>query len=351
MELNVSPVLTTRNYGINSARVDDSVFCPKVSKFENVKIENAGNFSQKTAKSSTFLCKIGEKFDEQLKNDANLELNFCIDKNTDEAIVLNFDFDKDSSMLVEKICFYVEKETSAKVILSFKGTGRVYHNGLVKFACKEGAKADVVVVSDFEENCTNILRFENEVEGDAVLNFNVVDFGGKVDIQNFYSKLAGERAVSNLNTLYVAGGESFVDLNYEQDVFGQNSQANIQTIGALLGNARKHFKGTINFEQGCKKSVGSEDELCLLLSKSAKSKALPMLLCTEEDVDGKHSSSVGKVGEGELFYIMSRGLSRAEALKMVVKAKFNVVLEKIFDEQLKMQLIEIVDRKLSNDED
>jgi len=101
-------------------------------------------------------------------------------------------------------------------------------------------------------------------------------------------------------------------------VFGKKSEASIQTVGALLAEARKHFKGTINFEKGCKKSSGSEDELCLLLSRNAKSKALPMLLCTEEDVDGKHASSVGKVSEKELFYIMSRGFSRQDAIKLVV---------------------------------
>lgn len=349
MELNFSPVLTTRNYGINSARIDDSIFCMQNCKFEKVKIENGCEFLQKSAKNDGFSCKIGEKFDEQLKNSANVDLNFVIKKDTEKPVLLAFDFDKENNFLVEKVNFCIEKDVRAKVILSFKSGVKAYHNGLVKVVCKEGAKADVVVVSDFAENSTNIFRLEGELEEEANLNFNVVDFGGKVDIQRYYARLVGERAVSNLNSLYVAGGESFVDLNYEQDVFGKECKANIQTIGALLGNARKHFKGTINFEKGCKKSVGCEDELCLLLSKTAKSKALPMLLCTEEDVDGKHSSSVGKVGESELFYIMSRGLSHSEALKMIVKAKFNVVLEKIFDEQLKEKLIEIVDRKLSDE--
>lgn len=349
MKLNLSPVLTTRNYGINSAQVCDSIFCSKVSKFANVKVENDCNFLQKTAKNSTFSCKIGEKFDEQLQNNANIDLCFDIKKFTDKPLVLSFDFDASNATLVDKIGFYIAKGVEAKVILSFKSDVNAYHNGLVKFVCQEGSKLDVALVSDFKECCTNVLRIESELEASATLNVNVVDFGGKVDIQRYYCRLAGECAVSNLNCLYVAGGESFVDLNFEQDVFGQRCKADIQTIGALLGNARKHFKGTINFEKGCKKSVGCEDELCLLLSKNAKSKALPMILCGEEDVDGKHSSSVGKVGENELFYIMSRGLSQEEALKLVVKAKFNILLEKIFDETLKEKLIEIVDRKLSDE--
>lgn len=350
MELNFSPILTTRNYGINCAKVCDSVFCDHITKFENVKIENADRFLQKNEKNITFSCEIGEKFDEQLRKCSNLDLCFCIDKDTVSPLVLSFDFDKTNKTLVEKIFISVKKGVCAKVILSFGGKEKAYHNALVKFVVDEGAKVEVVMLSDILQSSTSFVRFENEVKKDARLDFCIIDFGGDVDIQRFCSTLAGENAVSNLNTLYVAGGESFVDLNFEQDVFGQRCEANIQCIGALLGNARKHFKGTINFEKGCKKSVGCEDELCLLLSKTAKSKALPMLLCTEEEVDGKHSSSVGKVDEAELFYVMSRGLCHKEALRLLVKAKFKGVLEKIFDEGLKMKVNEIVDGKLSYEE-
>jgi len=350
MDLNFSPMLTTRNYGINCAKIDDNIFCDQISNFTNVKIENGETFLKKTSKIATFSNRIGEKFDNQLKNENNLNLHFVVKKSKEKPIFLNFDFDKTNPTLVENVLFEIEKEENAKVVISYKSSEKAYHNGFVRFVCKEGSKVEVVLISDLSEMSVNILRVESLVERDATINFNIVDFGGAVDIQNYYAKLEGEHAFSTLNCLYVAGGESFVDLNFEQDVFGQKSKAEIETIGALMGNAKKHFKGTINFEKGCKKSVGIEDELCLLLSKTAKSKALPMLLCTEEDVDGKHSSSVGKVDENELFYIMSRGFSFEEARKLVVKAKFDVVLRKISDEKLRDELIEIVDGKLSYEE-
>ena len=53
-----------------------------------------------------------------------------------------------------------------------------------------------------------------------------------------------------------------------------------------------------------------------------------MLLCSEEDVEGNHSSSAGKVGEKELFYIMSRGFNEKEAMKLLVRAKFNKIIQK-----------------------
>ena len=84
----------------------------------------------------------------------------------------------------------------------------------------------------------------------------------------------------------------------------------------------------------------------MLLSKTAKSKALPMLLCSEDDVQGNHSNSAGKIDEDKLYYIMTRGISKKEAQKLIVKAKFNSVLEKINDEELKQELVEEIDRRL-----
>ena len=74
------------------------------------------------------------------------------------------------------------------------------------------------------------------------------------------------------------------------------------------------------------------------LSEKAKSLALPMLLCTEDDVEGNHSTASGKVDKEQLFYIMTRGLSYKEAVKLIVKANFNKIIERIKDEEVKQKL-------------
>ena len=84
----------------------------------------------------------------------------------------------------------------------------------------------------------------------------------------------------------------------------------------------------------------------MLLSDEARSIALPMLLCSEEDVVGSHSTSAGKIDNKELFYILSRGFSLKEAQKLLVKAKFNSILESIKDETLKEKIVEKIDKRL-----
>ena len=153
-------------------------------------------------------------------------------------------------------------------------------------------------------------------------------------------------ADNRLNTIYLGKETQTFDLNYIAELRGKKSNIDIEVQGALKDNAKKHFKGTIDFKKGCKKATGNENENCMLLSKTARSIALPMLLCSEEEVEGNHSSSAGKVGDKELFYIMSRGFNKKEAMKLMVRAKFNKILETIKNAELKEEISKEIDARL-----
>ena len=192
----------------------------------------------------------------------------------------------------------------------------------------------------------NFISIENQIEENANVDYTVVDFGGKHSITNYYTNILGDNGNNNIDTIYLGKEEQLFDLNYIVELRGKKSNVNIEVQGALKDNAKKHFKGTIDFKRGCKKAKGNENENCMLLSDTAKSLALPMLLCSEEDVEGNHSSSAGKIGEKELFYIMSRGFELKEAMKLMVRAKFNKILKKISDEELKEQILKEIDDRL-----
>lgn len=161
--------------------------------------------------------------------------------------------------------------------------------------------------------------------------------GGKNSISNYYSNLIGNKSNNILNTIYLGKENQVLDLNYIAELRGEKSNVNFEVQGALKDSSKKHFKGTIDFKCGAKKATGNENEACMLLSDQARSLALPMLLCSEEDVEGNHSTSSGKVGDKELFYIMSRGFDEKSAMKLIVRAKFNKILETINNKSLKMK--------------
>ena len=174
----------------------------------------------------------------------------------------------------------------------------------------------------------------------------MVEFGGKYNVVNYYAKLAGYKSVNKLHSIYLGKEEQKIDLNYITELYGEKTNVDIEVNGALKDKARKNFKGTIDFKTGSKKAKGKENEYCTLLSDTSYSKALPMLLCTEDDVEGEHSTATGKVDEKALFYIMTRGISEKEAKKMIVKARFNSVIQGIKEEAVQNLILEEVDRRL-----
>ena len=195
-------------------------------------------------------------------------------------------------------------------------------------------------------NSEHFEAMENILEDNSDLNYTIIDIGGKNSIQNYYSNIIGKSAKNDLKTIYLGSENQIKDINYIAELRGQKSFVDIDVQGALKENAKKNFKGTIDFKKGCKQAKGNENEFCMLLSEKAKSLALPMLLCTEDDVEGNHSTASGKVDKEQLFYIMTRGLSYKEAVKLIVRANFNKTIERILDEEVKQNIIKEIDERL-----
>ena len=154
----------------------------------------------------------------------------------------------------------------------------------------------------------------------------------------------GGYSETDFENLYLGKENDVIDINYNMETYGKNSKAYINVQGALTDSAKKNFKGTIDFKEGSKKAIGKENENCILLSKQAKSKSLPMLLCHEEDVEGEHGVSSGKIDEAKLFYIMTKGISYDEARKLIIKANFNDIIKNINNNELENRINEKIDQ-------
>lgn len=342
MKINETFVRTSENYGINSFDVPIATFKKQNKEFCGFSTNFNGKI--KYCKSDTSsLCK---EANEQLKS-PNVSLEIEINKQL-EPLKLNFDFSNDD-YLVDKIKLKINEGISADIVLNYTALRKVYHNGFVSIECGKNAKVNFVVLNDMGKDSESYLTFENSVKESSELKFTMIDFSGKYSVTKYVSNITGNNASSTIKNMYLSSLNSQIDLNFAQNIYGENSVASIKTVGALQGKSIKNFKGMIDFKNGSTKSKGDEEEYCLLLSKEAKSKALPILCCSEEDVDGSHSSATGKIGDKELFYIMSRGLDKTEALKMLLKAKLNKVLDDIYDFGLKNQINEKIDRMIINE--
>lgn len=351
LKLNEVPVRTSRNFNINNIKIDNVSIPENIGNFENVKIiDKSSNVKVKQAKTlnTKLVYGLGNILEEQVKTNANQKIKLSINSKSNEEIQISFKFDKNNLNLVDNIEIVANEGTKATIILKYESDKNVeaFHNGIIRMLAKKDSKINVIIVNFMNQTSNNFIAIENTLEENSKINYCIIDFGGKNSITNLYSNLVGELSNNNINAIYLGKDEQLFDLNYIAELRGKKTNVNIEVEGALKDKAKKHFKGTIDFKKGAKKAKGNENENCMLLSDTAKSLALPMLLCSEEDVEGNHSSSAGKIGEKELFYIMSRGFTLKEAQKLLVRAKFNKILENIENEELKEQILNEIDERL-----
>ena len=345
MILNQTPIRTSKNYKINNIELDIEV-PKKIKEFSGLTIlGDTSNFNI-SDKVSKIPLKYGNGLESQIFEKGNQ--NIKISETKTGLLYLDFNFNEENHDLIENI--EIDANTKSKTTIYIKYMSddnfECYHNGIIRVNAKANSKTNIVVVNMLNNKSNNLLSIENTLEENARVDYTIVDFGGKTSITNYYSNIKENGAKANINTIYLGAGNQVFDINYIAELFGENTETNIEVQGALKDEAKKNFKGTIDFKKGSKKAKGDENEFCMLLSDKAKSKALPMLLCTEEDVEGNHSSAAGKIEDDKLFYIMSRGLSEKDAMKLIVKAKFNKILETIKDEELKQEIVEEIDKRL-----
>ena len=105
--------------------------------------------------------------------------------------------------------------------------------------------------------------------------------------------------------------------------------------GVLREQADKIFRGTIDFKHGCSGASGTEKEDVLLMDPTVGNKTVPLILCQEENVSGTHGATIGRLGKDLLFYLESRGMTKAEVYEMMARARIDSVADHIHDDMIR----------------
>lgn len=337
--LNETPVRTKRNCFINNIKLNLEL-PEKNQGFKNVEIEGAT--SNEEVSNETL--KFGTGLEQNVFENANSKIKII--SNNKENIKITYNFDDDNLNLISQVEIVANSDTN--VIIEYKSNTnkKCFHNGIIRTIANEKSKLNVTIINLLNEESENIEAIENTLYNNSNVKYTIIDIGGKNSVSNYYSNILGENAKNDLKTIYLGRNTQIKDINYIAELKGEKSYIDIDVQGALKDTSKKNFKGTIDFKRGSKKAKGNENEYCMLLSDKAKSIALPMLLCTEEDVEGNHSTASGKVDEKELFYIMTRGISYNEAIKLIVKARFNKIIDRISNESIRNEVLEEIDKRL-----
>jgi len=204
-----------------------------------------------------------------------------------------------------------------------------YSNAAVEIVVRDAAKVEYVSVQNYSRGTWHFASHHARVERDAELDWVTAGFGsakGKVRIQN---DLAGPGATSRVTGAYFADGTQHLDYDTFQEHMAPSTTSDFAFKGALRDNARTVWRGMIRVEEGAQKTNAYQENRNLLLSKTAHADSIPGLEILANDVRCTHAATLGRVDRELLFYLMTRGLNRAEAERVIVRGFFQDVLDRI----------------------
>ena len=194
----------------------------------------------------------------------------------------------------------------------------------------------------------NIARqIKISVGAGAKVEFIAADVGGGNYSADIEIELCGDDSTADLQAVYFGDGNRKLDFNYVIRQRGKRTQATMNVRGALTEHCDKIFRGTLDFQRGSKGSIGRELEEVIILSPGTRNRSVPLMLAAEDEVDGHHAVSIGRLDEEKIFYLMSRGLDMSEAQRLIVEAAFNPVVAGIPDENLRGKVLDSLQRRLS----
>lgn len=159
-----------------------------------------------------------------------------------------------------------------------------------------------------------------------------------------HAKLVGRGAKLNLVGAFFLADKDEVKLDVNIDHIAQDTNSDTLIKSVLIDRAVGNFYGLVKIQKGAKNTNTFFREDALLLSDTAKAEAIPSLEIDENEVKAGHASTVGPVDEEQLFYLMSRGITRKEAERLVVKGYFHPVIEKISEKE-RVQLVKAIHSK------
>lgn len=201
--------------------------------------------------------------------------------------------------------------------------------GAVEVIAHDGADAQYVALQRWGKGVRHLSTQKTLAGRDSNLDTLVVNLGATVARVDLGASLDGPGARSDMLGLYFASEDQHFDHNTRQDHVVPHATSDLLYKGALYDKSKAVFRGIIRVHPKAQRTDAYQTNRNLLLSPDAEAVSLPNLEIEADDVRCSHGATVGQLNEEELFYLMSRGLSRTAAERLVVFGFFSDVLERL----------------------
>ncbi len=254
-----------------------------------------------------------------------------------EPARLRFDYPA-GGCAFNRIDLHAEEGGELTVVMDFASeSGKDEVKSLAGLQTKVHVEKDAVVRLVQIQRLEGDFTFLNDIGG-------LCDEGGRLEViqlllkgqdtyQGCQANLVGRESALKMDVGYLVQKTEKLDMNYVAEHIGKESKSEIIASGVLRGNGFKILRETIDFKSGAAGAEGEEKDDALLLDDEVINQTIPLILCTEEDVQGSHGATIGKLSEDLLFYLESRGICKKEIYEMMAQARLHAVCNKIPDEK------------------
>lgn len=234
---------------------------------------------------------------------------------------------------------YVERWLTA-------GNEKTSANIIVEVVAKAGAKVRFSAVDLLGEGTTAYFNRIGHVGRDANIDWAIGAMNDGNVIVDLDTDLVGDGSESDLKAVGISWGKQTQVVDSNVVNFGSNSQGNIFQHGVILDRATLTFNGIGKIHKEAKNADAQQESRVLMLSDKARGDANPILLIDEFEVTAGHAASVGRIDPSELYYLMSRGIPKAEAERLVIRGFLGAVISAIPAKGVRDELVDTIERKL-----
>jgi len=244
----------------------------------------------------------------------------------------------------------IEKNKSAKFFINFGNLVESNLYPLIEINLEANSNLEMIiqVTSNHEINLINSIYAK--LEKDAGLSIHMVSTGGAFSRSRIDVDLFGNGSNFNIDGVYFGENKQTHDNRVFVNHLGQNTTSNMQTKGVLGDESTSIFTGTIHIAEGASKTESHQENRNILLSEKASAQSVPNMEILCDDVICGHGSSVGPIDENLYHYVMSRGVNKEKAEKLLIKGFFNEVINKdswdIINKEISSELIAKYDNVL-----
>ncbi len=192
------------------------------------------------------------------------------------------------------------------------------HSAVVEIIVKKGARVRYTTVQNWSKNVYNLVTKRTFVYEEGVMEWVDGNLGSQLTMKYPSVYLLGRKARGEVLSIAFAGKGQHQDAGAKAIHGAPETSSTIISKSISKESGRTSYRGLVRIPRGmkgCKSNVVCD---ALLLDRFARSDTYPTMEIRESDVQVGHEASVGKVGEDQLFYLMSRGLSEQEAMSMIV---------------------------------